>query len=91
MDLIHTGHSALERRQKGDLRREILKLVDEADGKGIPVRWGDIATRLSDQSTVPVEPVAFAEAMRVLESEGLFIVSGEGPRRIIRRVAGATM
>jgi DNA replication licensing factor MCM4 len=90
MDLINTGHSTSERRQLTDLKREILKIVDQGsvDSSTVPLRYTDIANKINEQSSVAVQPSAFAEAVRALESEGLFMINGEGNRRIIRRVAG---
>ncbi|TKA83678.1 hypothetical protein B0A55_00294 [Friedmanniomyces simplex] len=91
MGLLTEGTSASERKRKEDLKKGVLSCLDEmlrAHGGG-SARYGDVVRTLSEQSSVPVEGQEFAEAVRGLEQEGRVQVVGEGPRRSIRRVAGA--
>ena len=87
MDLINTGTSLQQRKIRGDLKREVLTLLDGASGtRGI--KWADLIKQLGAQSSVPVDPNEFAEAIRGLETEGLVRVTGERERRTIKRVDG---
>ncbi|KAK0262241.1 MCM DNA helicase complex subunit [Friedmanniomyces endolithicus] len=91
MGLLTEGTSASERKRKEDLKKGVLASLDEmlrAHGGG-SARYGDVVRTLSEQSSVAVEGQEFAEAVRGLEQEGRVQVVGEGPRRSIRRVAGA--
>lgn len=88
MSLLTEGTSASERRRKGDLRNEVLKLLDEMTRQGGAARWSEVVRRMGEQSSVQVEKGEFEEAVRVLEQEGQVMVVGEGARRSIRRVTG---
>ncbi|KAK0274926.1 MCM DNA helicase complex subunit [Friedmanniomyces endolithicus] len=91
MGLLTEGTSASERKRKEDLKKGVLACLDEmlrAHGGG-SARYGDVVRTLSEQSSVAVEGQEFAEVVRGLEQEGRVQVVGEGPRRSIRRVAGA--
>ncbi len=88
MSLLTEGTSARERRRKGDLRNEVLKLLDEMTRQGGAARWSEVVRRMGEQSSVQVEKGEFEEAVRVLEQEGQVMVVGEGVRRSIRRVTG---
>ena len=88
MGLLDTGIGRAQRRMRGDLRKEVLKLLDGSSGvRG--VRWADAFKRLDDQSSVRVSGADFQEVLRELEQEGLVKVIGERERRVIRRVEGA--
>src|SRR6266536_3137058 len=88
MSLLTEGTSARERRRKGALRNEVLKLLDEMTRQGGAARWSEVVRRMGEQSSVQVEKGEFEEAVRVLEQEGQVMVVGEGVRRSIRRVTG---
>lgn len=91
MSLLTEGTSASERRQRENLKRAVLALVDEMGAAGNAPRWADVYRRLSENSSVDVDGGEFADAVRALETEGLVNVIGEGARRTIRRVGGAIM
>jgi DNA replication licensing factor MCM4 len=86
MSLLTEGTSAAERKRKGDLRDAVLRLLDELTAGGNAVRYSDVARRLTEGASVPVEGAEFAECMRGLEMDGSITVSGEGPRKNVRRV-----
>ncbi|KAK9475304.1 MCM2/3/5 family-domain-containing protein [Dipodascopsis tothii] len=86
MDLIQTGTSAAQRRLRGDLKRELLAVVEEMTASGAQARYADIVRRFAEQTTDKVEPADVSEALRALETEGLVALLGEGPRRTVRRV-----
>ena len=89
MSLLTEGTSASERRRRTDLKRAITDLLDEMTRGGQAARYADVYRRLGEQgSSAQVEGTEFAEALRTLEQEGLVMISGEGPRRNIRRVTG---
>jgi len=88
MDLINTGTSLQQRKMRGDLKREVLNLLDgNAGTRG--VRWADLVKELGNQSNVAVDSAEFAEAIKALETEGAVKVVGDRDRRMIRRIEGA--
>lgn len=91
MALLTEGTSASERRKMQDLKKAIVDLLDEMTRQGGSARYAEVYRRITEQGSVPVEGTEFAEALRSLEQEGRLSVSGEGPRRTIRRVTGMMM
>ena len=91
MGLLSEGGGASERRRKEDLKRGVLQVLDEDGGvrSGGVARYADVYRKLSEISSVEVEGSEFAEALRVLESEGRVQIMGEGARRTIRRITGS--
>ncbi|PWZ00613.1 putative replication licensing factor MCM4 [Testicularia cyperi] len=102
LDLINTGRSYHQRKLAGDLRREVLQLLDQLGGAsgraGSPsnsastaptraVRYVDLAKALNDQSSVPVDPTDLYELVRTLESEGVVKTAGERERKTVRRIS----
>ena len=88
MGLLDTGIGRQQRRLRGDMRKEVLNLLDGAGGtRG--VRWADAFKTLEGQSSVKIPSAEFQEVIRELEQEGLVKVVGERDRRVIRRVEGA--
>ena len=88
MGLLTEGTSASERRRKQDLKKAVTDLLDEMTRAGGAARYSEVYRRISEQGSAQVEGTEFAEALRSLEQEGQISVSGEGPRRSIRRVTG---
>jgi len=88
MSLLTEGTSASERRRKQDLKKAITDLLDEMTRSGGAARYTEVYKRISEQGSAQVEGTEFAEAMRSLEQEGHVSISGEGPRKSIRRVTG---
>ncbi|SLM36042.1 dna replication licensing factor mcm4 [Lasallia pustulata] len=88
MSLLTEGTSASERRRKQDLKKAITDLLDEMTRQGGAARYGEVYKRISEQGSAQVEGTEFAEALRSLEQEGQVSISGEGPRKNIRRITG---
>lgn len=86
MSLLTEGTSAADRKRRSELREALLRLLDEMTAGGNSVRWGDVARRLGEGASVPVEQTDFNEAMRALEAENAITVTGEGARRTVRRI-----
>ncbi|PWN25165.1 putative replication licensing factor MCM4 [Jaminaea rosea] len=92
LDLINTGRGMAQRKLAGDLRREVLQLLEEmgggsaAAGGGKAVRYQDMARQLNEQSTVPVDASELYELVRSLEAEGVVKTAGERERKTIRRM-----
>ncbi|BEI90425.1 uncharacterized protein CcaverHIS019_0304950 [Cutaneotrichosporon cavernicola] len=84
LDLITTGAGVSARRQRADLKREVIKVADDAGGRGI--RWSAAIRALESQSSVPIDHAEFAEAVAALRDEGVVQVIGERERRTIRRI-----
>lgn len=92
MSLLTEGTSASERRRREDLKRGVLSVVEELSSSGGgAARWAEVYRRLGEISSVGVDGGDFVDAVRSLETEGVVNVIGEGPRRSIRRVAGALL
>ncbi|KAK1545493.1 MCM2/3/5 family protein [Colletotrichum paranaense] len=86
MSLLTEGTSAADRRKKEEIKNAVLHLLDELTSNGQTVKWAEVARRLSESASMPIEQSDFNETMRTLEMEGLIMVSGEGARRTVRRV-----
>ncbi|KAN0063204.1 MCM DNA helicase complex subunit [Thecaphora frezii] len=102
LDLINTGRSHHQRKLAGDLRRELLQLLDQLGGGGNrggaaeggpssqaatrAVRYADLVKALNEQSSVPVDPTDLYEVVRTLESEGVVKTAGERERKTVRRI-----
>lgn len=91
MGLLTEGTSASERRNRENMKRNIIRVVEELGGAGGAARWSEAYKKLTEQSSIEVDGGEFADAVRALETEGLVNVIGEGPRRSIRRVAGTIL
>ena len=88
MDLINTGTSLAQRRMRGDMKKEVMSLLEGAAGtRGY--KWNDLIRRLGEQSSIAIDANEFSEAVRGLEADGLVRVVGEREKRMIRRVEGA--
>ncbi|KFH42970.1 DNA replication licensing factor-like protein [Hapsidospora chrysogenum ATCC 11550] len=86
MSLLTEGTSAADRKRQGEIKEAVQKLLDEMTAGGNTVRWSEVARRLSEGASVPVETAEFNEAMRALEAENAIMVTGEGARRSVRRI-----
>jgi DNA replication licensing factor MCM4 len=89
MSLLTEGTSAAERRRRADMKDATVRLLDEMTANGQAVRFADVARRLAEAAGVPVEAGEFAEVMRTLEMEGAVMISGEGARKMVRRVTAS--
>lgn len=87
MSLLTEGTSAAERRRRQDLKDAALALLDEMTAGGGSVRYADVARRLAESASVPIEASDFAECMRALEMDGSVTISGEGARKTVRRIS----
>jgi DNA replication licensing factor MCM4 len=88
MSLLTEGTSAADRRMREELKGTVLQVVDEMTAAGQTVRWGDVVRRVGEVASVPVEGGDFAECMRMLDVEGSIMVTGDGARRMVRRITG---
>ena len=86
MSLLTEGTSAAERKRRDELKEALVRLLDDMTAGGNSVRWSDVARRLGEGSSLPVEQAEFNEVMRALEAENAIMISGEGARRTVRRV-----
>ncbi|KAH7119085.1 MCM2/3/5 family-domain-containing protein [Dendryphion nanum] len=89
MSLLTEGTSSGDRRRKEDLKRAVLAALDELVGAGQNVRLNDLVRRVREGASEQVENQEFLEVLRSAELEGSVQVSGEGPRRMVKRVVGA--
>lgn len=89
MSLLTEGTSAAERKRKADMKEGVVRLLDELTAGGQAVKFAEVARKLAEGAGVPVDTGEFAEVMRALEMEGLVMISGEGPRKSVRRVTAS--
>ena len=87
MGLLNTGTGSGQRKMREDMRKELLSILDGA-GKGRGIKWAEAMKMLSEQSSVKVDAVDFAEVIKGLEKEGAVKVVGEREKRTIRRIEG---
>lgn len=86
MSLLTEGTSAADRKRRTELKEAARRLLDDMTAGGNSVRWGDVARRLAEGASMPFEGADFNEAMRALEADNAITVSGDGARRMIRRI-----
>ena len=92
MELITTGLSTLQRRARSDLRREVMRLVDQmTSGSNAPARVGDLLRTLNEQSNLSVGAEEIGGVLDSLVAEGGIVVAGTGSSRTVRKVMGATI
>jgi DNA replication licensing factor MCM4 len=90
MGLLTEGVSASERRRKEDLKKGVLGLLDDMlrSGGQAAVRVAEVAKQLADGSSEDVDSQEVMDVLRQLESEGQVMLTGDGARRMVRRVTG---
>lgn len=86
MSLLTEGTSVADRKRQAEVKDALVRLLDEMTAGGNSVRWGEVARRLGEGASVPVEQADFNEAMRALEAENAIMIAGDGARRTVRRV-----
>ena len=92
MELITTGLSTHQRRARSDLRREVVRLVDQmTEGSNAPARVGDLLRRLNEQSNLNIGAEELGGVLDSLAAEGGIVVGGTGSSRTVRKVMGATI
>jgi len=89
LDLINTGRSHHQRKMAGDFQREIETLLDQMAIGGKSVRYGDLAKKLNEQSTVPVDASELWSTIQSLEASGVVKTAGHGDRRTVRKITEA--
>ncbi|EON65493.1 minichromosome maintenance protein 4 (cell division control protein 54) [Coniosporium apollinis CBS 100218] len=88
MGLLTEGQSASERRRKKDLAEAVVEMLDEMTRGGGAVRVAEVVRRVGEGSSIQVEGNEVMEALRALEVEGRVQLTGEGVRRMVRRITG---
>jgi DNA replication licensing factor MCM4 len=92
MELITTGLSTHQRRARSDLRREVVRLVDQmTEGSNAPARVGDLLRMLNEQSNLNIGAEELGGVLDSLAAEGGIVVGGTGSSRTVRKVMGATI
>jgi DNA replication licensing factor MCM4 len=89
MSLLTEGTSSADKRRKEDLKRAVLATLDEVAGAGQSVRMSELARNVREGASEQVENQEFLEVLRSAELEGAVQISGEGARRMVKRVVGA--
>lgn len=88
MGLLTEGTSASERRRKEEVRRGVWAVIEEATSGGQGLRVNEVARRLNEGASEHVDGQEVIDALRALEAEGRIMITGEGARRMVRKVAG---
>jgi DNA replication licensing factor MCM4 len=88
MSLLTEGTSVADRRRKEDLKRAVLEALDNLGSAGQSVRLSDLARRIREGASEQVENAELVEVLRTAELEGAVQVTGEGPRRMVKRIVG---
>jgi DNA replication licensing factor MCM4 len=90
MGLLTEGVSASERRRKEDLKKGVLGLLDDMlrSGAQAAVRVAELAKQLAEGSSEEIDGQEVMDVLKQLESEGQVMLSGDGARRMVRRVTG---
>jgi len=88
MSLLTEGQSSSDKRRKEDLKRAVLGALDDLGSAGQSVRLSDLVKKVREGASEQVENSEFIEVVRSAELEGAVQVSGEGPRRMVKRVVG---
>ncbi|ESK94820.1 cell division control protein 54 [Moniliophthora roreri MCA 2997] len=85
MSLLNTGTGQGQLKMREDMRKELLNILNTAEGnRGL--RWADALKTLGSQSSIKVDPAEFAEVIKGLENEGVVKVVGERDKRMIRKM-----
>ena len=74
LDLLNSGQSLQQRKLRGDLRREVLQLL-EAKDKGM--RWNDLIKAMEGQSSLAIDNSEFSEVIKAVSP---FCGLRSGPR-----------
>jgi DNA replication licensing factor MCM4 len=88
MSLLTEGTSTGDRRRKEDLKRAVLAGLDELAGAGQSVRMSELVKHIREGASEQVENQEFLEVLRSAEAEGSLQMSGEGPRRVVKKIVG---
>ena len=88
MSLLTEGTSSGDRRRKDDLKRAVLASLDELGSAGQSVRMNDLMKKVREGASEQVENAEFLEVLRSAELEGAVQISGEGMRKMVKRVLG---
>jgi DNA replication licensing factor MCM4 len=89
MSLLTEGTSSSDRKRKEDLKRAVLAAIDEMGGAaGSSVRVSELVKRMREGASEQIENAEFLEVLRSAELEGAVQITGEGPRKSVKRVVG---
>lgn len=64
LDLLNTGHGLQQRKMQGDLRREVLAVLERV-GTEKGVRYTEVAKALNEQSSIPIEAAELTSVIKV--------------------------
>lgn len=54
LDLLNTGQGMQQRKMRGDLRKEILNLLESRDPGNRGMRWTEVQSSLEEQSSIVI-------------------------------------
>ncbi|VVT50017.1 uncharacterized protein SAPINGB_P002559 [Magnusiomyces paraingens] len=84
MNMVQTGTSAAQRVLQTTLREDVLRAIEAVENNG-SARYAEVVRKLGDAHAESLSAFEIAEAIRGLTQEGAIVVSGDGPRRSIRK------
>ena len=70
LDLLNTGHGLQQRKMQGDLRREVLAVLERV-GTEKGVRYTEVAKALNEQSSIPIEAAELTSVIKVGQTSAL--------------------
>ncbi|KAF2493722.1 MCM-domain-containing protein [Lophium mytilinum] len=85
MGLLTEGAGSGDRKRKEELKRAVLDVLDDAHGT---VRVNELIKKIREGASESFESNEITEVLRVAEAEGTVQVTGEGGRRVVKRVRG---
>lgn len=91
MSMVQTGTSTSQRLLQSTMREELIRIIDSLTVNGANARYADVMKKITDTYPENLSSHDIADSIRSLAQEGLITVFGEGPRKSIRRVTGASI
>lgn len=87
LDLINTGRGQYQRKMAGDLQREVQVLLDSMGAGGKSIRYTELAKKLTEQSSIPIDASELWTTIQTLEASGILKLAGNGDRRTVRKLS----
>lgn len=82
MDMVQTGTTAVQRKMRESLDREVLLVLD----LGANMRFADLMARLNEKLSVRIENSDLNECIAGLQQKGKVVATGDASRRVIRKL-----
>lgn len=86
--MLNTGTGLQQRKLRGDLRREVVNMLEQKDSSNRGMKWNEVIKAMEAQSSLPIDSAEFSEVVKALEADGSVKVFGDREKRTIRRTGG---